>query len=119
MGQYAVSNDAVAAVVAAPGFSLSLAPLRVEVDKGDMDMVCRFTVDIVRQGGYDKPVYLLTAGTSIGEFKVLGQSIMVPDKDYALVPAIVSHVDLEMDLSGMDIIDIPFAVQGFEDEPIA
>lgn len=124
MGQYAVSNDAVAAVVAAPGFSLSLAPLRVEVGEGDLDMVCRFTVDIVREVGYDKPVYLLVAGTSIGEFKVLGQSIMVPDgaggfKDYGLVPAIVSHVDLEMDLGGMNIIDIPFAVQGFEDEPIA
>lgn len=123
MGQFAVSNEAVAAVVAAPGFLLSTSPLRVEVPKGDLDMVARFKVDITRVGGYNKPVYLLVGGYSGGEFKLGGVSIMVPDgaggfKDYGLANESVTQVDLELDLSGMDVIDIPFNVQGFEDEPV-
>ncbi len=123
MGQFAVSNEAVAAVEAAPSFSLSTVPARVAVPKGDLDMVARFKVNITRTGGYNKPVYLLVAGTSMGEFKLGGISIMVPDgaggfEDFGLANESVTQVDLEMDLSGSDIIEVPFVVQGFEDKPV-
>jgi hypothetical protein len=44
---------------------------------------------------------------------------MVPEKDYALVPNGVPDVDLGMDMTGMDVIAIPFSVGGYEDEPVA
>ncbi len=106
-------------VVAAPFCTLTLVPEIVDVRKDDLDMVARFKVNIAWEAGYDKPTYLLTAGFSEGSFFRTGVSLMVPGADYALVPNGIPDVDLEMDLAGMDIIAIPFAVGAFEDEPVA
>jgi hypothetical protein len=117
------STDGEVRVVAAPFCTLTLVPTVVEVRKGDLDMVARFAVNIAWDPLYTKPVYLLVAGFSEGTFSRTGVSLMVPDgaggfKDYALVPNGVPDVDLEMDMTGMDVIAIPFSVGGYEDEPI-
>lgn len=121
MGQFTFSNEATVEVVAAPGFLLTLAPILVQVRKGDLDMVARFKVTIVREAGYIKPVYLKVEGWSMGLFKFGGASIMVPDKDYGLAGAAVSIVDLEFDMAGSTQVGlkIPFAVGGYEDPPEA
>lgn len=106
-------------VVAAPFCSLSLVPSVVEVRKGDLDSIARFKVMIAWEAGYTKPVYLLTAGFSEGEFSLAGVPLTVPGADYALVTNGTPEVDLEMDMTGMDIISIPFDVNGYEDEPVA
>ena len=111
-------------VVAAPFCALTLVPEIVEVRKGDLDMVARSKVLIAWDPLYTKPVYLLVAGFSEGTFSLGGVSLMVPDgaggfKDYALVPNGTPEVDMEMEMTGMDIIAIPFEVGGFEDEPLA
>jgi hypothetical protein len=106
MGQYARSNEATVEVVAAPGFRVTVAPGLVQVRKGDMDMVAKFAVGVVRDIGFDKPVYLLVAGFA-------GRDTITPNP----VPANMIGADLAFDMSGMDVIDIPFAVQGFEDNP--
>jgi len=113
------STDGEVRVVLAPFCTLALVPEIVEVRKGDLDMVARFKVRIAWDAGYDKPVYLLVAGFSEGTFSRGGVPLTVPDKDYALVPNGIPEVDLEMDMTDMDIISIPFAVGGFEDEPVA
>jgi len=118
VGQFAFVDGEVE-VLAVPGFSLTLTPSRVEVHAKDMDMVARFKVGVVRDAGYDKPVYLLVAGTSIGEFYFQGVPITVPGKDYALVNSGINEVDLEMDMTEMAPIKIPFSVSGFEDAPEA
>ena len=106
-------------VVAAPFCTLTLVPEIMEVRKGDLDMVARSKVLIAWAAEYLKPIYLLTAGFSEGRFSLGGVSLMVPDKDYGLVPNGTPEVDMEMDMTGMDIIAIPFDVGGFEDEPLA
>jgi hypothetical protein len=118
MGQFA-SVEGEVEVLAVPGFSLTLTPGRVEVHTKDMDMVARFKVGVVRDAGYEKPVYLLMAGTSIGEFSFQGVPITVPGKDYALVNVGIAEVDLQMDMTDMSPIKIPFSVAGFEDAPEA
>ena len=112
------SVDGEVRVVAAPFCTLTLVPAIVEVRKGDLDMVARFRVGIERHLGFIGPVYLLIAGTSIGEFLFGGKSIMVPDTDYALVQPDVSAVDLLMDMTDMDIINIPFSVGAYEEAPV-
>lgn len=106
-------------VVAAPFCALTLVSSLVEVRKGDLDMVGRFKVKIGWAAGYLKPVYLMIAGFSGGDFLLAGASIMVPGKDYALVSNGTPEVDLEFDMSGMDIVNIPFDVGGYEDAPEA
>jgi hypothetical protein len=106
-------------VIAAPFCTLTLVPEVVEVRKGDLDMVARFKVLIAWDAGYLKSLYLLVAGFSEGTFSLGGVSLMVLDNDYALVPNGTPEVDLEMNMTGMDIIAIPFDVGGFEDEPVA
>jgi hypothetical protein len=113
------STDGEVRVVAAPFCSLSLAPGVVEVRKGDLDMVARFKLNIVWDPLYTKPVYLMVAGFSEGEFFRAGVALTVPGKDYALVPNGVPQVDLVMDMTDMDIVAIPFAVGGYEDAPEA
>jgi hypothetical protein len=112
------SVDGEVRVVAAPFCTLSLVPSLVEVRKGDLDMVARFKVMIDWGVGYTKPVYLMVAGFSEGFFSMPGMLIMVPDKDYALVPNGTPEVDLLIDMVGMDIINVPFAVGAYEDEPL-
>jgi len=116
MGQYAVVNGTVR-VVAAPGFHPTLNPESVDVAQGDLDMVARFRLAINRDPGLEVPAYLLIAGTSIGEFKLNGVPLTVEGKDYALVPVDVNEVDVEFDMTGMDIIDMPFAIGVYQDEP--
>ena len=119
MGQWAQSDELTARVVAAPGFSVVATPLVQEVAAGDLDMVARYHVVVTRQLGYEKPVFLLVAGYSDGEFKMDGQSIMVPQADYAVLPADKSECDLEVDLSGYAAgFEIKFSVGGYEDEPV-
>ena len=113
------STDGEVRVVAAPFCVLSLTPGVVEVRKGDLDMVARFVVGIAWDPLYTKPLHLLVAGFSEGEFLRAGVSIMVPDKDYAIVPNGVPQVDLEFDMSGTVIANIPFAVGAYEDPPEA
>lgn len=113
------STDGEVRVVAAPFCTLSLVPILVEVRKGDLDAVARFKVNITWEPEYIKPLYLLVSGFSEGTFSRAGVSLMVLDKDYALVPNGIPDVDLEMDLTGMDIISIPFSVGGYEDAPDA
>lgn len=126
MGQFAESNEARVRVVPAPGFSVTVVPEVVDVPQGDLDMVARFKVNITRQAGYVKPVYLKVEGWSMGAFTLGGVSIMVPDgaggfKDYGLANESVTQVDLEFDMFGMplDDVGVPFTVGGYEDEPIA
>lgn len=111
------STDGEVRVVAAPFCSLALVPSVVEVRKGDLDMVARFKLNIAWDPLYTKPVYLMVAGFSEGEFFRTGVSLMDPTGQYAIVPNGVPEVDLEFDMSGMDIISIPFSVSGFEDAP--
>lgn len=118
MGQFA-SVDGMVRVVAAPGFHLTLTPASVDVAKGDLDMVARFKVGITRDAGLTAPGWLLIAGTSLGEFFYGGVSIMAEGKDYALVPAGATEVDLEFDMTGMNVIEMPFTVGIYENEPVA
>ena len=111
------STDGEVRVVAAPFLSLALVPFRVDVRKGDLDSVARFKVTITWEALYTKPVYLKVEGFSEGEFSRTGVTLMVPEKDYALVPNGVPEVDLEMDMGGMDEIVIPFSVGAYEDAP--
>lgn len=111
------SVDGEVRVVAAPFCSLALAPGVVEVREKDLDQTARFKVGITWEAGYAKPIYLMVAGFSEGEFKLNGVSLMVTDGDYALVPYGTPEVDLEMDMSGTVIINIPFAVGAYEDAP--
>lgn len=113
------STDGEVKVVAAPFCSLSLVPVLVEVRKGDLDMVARFRLNIAWDPLYTKPVHLMVAGFSEGEFSRAGVSLMDPTGQYAIVPNGVSQVDLIFDMTGMDIIAIPFAVGGYEDAPVA
>jgi hypothetical protein len=104
-------------VVAAPFLSLALVPSLVEVRKGDLDMVARFKVNITWDPLYTKPVHLMTAGFSEGAFSIAGASIMDPDGQYAIVPNGTPSVDLALDMTDMDIINIPFDVGAYEDAP--
>ena len=113
------STDGEVRVVAAPFCSLALVPLVVEVREKDLDQTARFKLNIVWDPLYTKPLYLMVAGFSEGEFLRAGVSIMVPGKDYAIVPNGVPSVDLVMDMTDIDIISIPFAVGGYEDAPEA
>ena len=106
-------------VVASPFCSLALTPGVVEVRKGDLDMVARFVVGIVWDPLYTKPLYLMVAGFSEGDFSRVGVSLMDPTGQYAIVPNGVPSIDLVMDMTDMDIISIPFAVGGYEDPPEA
>lgn len=120
MGQYAISNEATAEVVAAPGFSIEVLPVRAQAPEGDLDMVARFKVQVVREAGYEKPIYLLPAGTSEGELKLGGVSIMVADRDYGLLPADQSECDLEFDFAEREAgYKVTFVVGGYEDPPEA
>jgi hypothetical protein len=113
------STDGEVRVVAAPFCSLALDPSVVEVRKGDLDMVARFKLNIVWDPLYTKPVYLMVAGFSEGNFFRAGVSLMDPTGQYAIVPNGVPEVDLEMDMGGTVIANIPFAVGGYEDAPEA
>lgn len=116
MGQFA-SVDGTVRVVAVPGFHLSLTPGVVEVHKGDLDMVARFKVGVIRDAGFTKPVYLLVAGTSMGDFFLNDVPMAIEGKDYVIVGPGVGEVELRMDMTGQDIIEIPFSIGGFEDVP--
>jgi hypothetical protein len=113
------SVDGEVRVVAAPFCVLTLVPSVVEVRKGDLDMVARFTVNIAWNILYTKPVHLMVAGFSQGDFSRAGVSLMDPTGQYAIVPNGAPSVDLTMEMAGMDIINIPFAVGGYEDAPEA
>ena len=113
------SVDGEVRVVAAPFCVLSLVPILREVRKGDLDMVARFVVGIAWDPLYTKPVHLMVAGFSEGEFSRAGVSLMDPTGQYAIVPNGVPSVDLTMDMTDMDIISIPFAVGAYEDPPEA
>lgn len=116
MGQFA-SVEGEVEVLAVPGFHLTLSPSRVEVHTNDLDMVARFKVGVVRDAGFTKPVYLMIAGTSIGEFFLNGVALAIDGKDYVLVAADVAEVELEMNMTEMSPIKMPFAVGGYEDAP--
>ena len=106
-------------VVAAPFCVLTLVPSLVEVRKGDLDMVARFAVNIAWDPLYTKPLHLLVAGFSGGSFSIGGVSIMDPESQYGIVPNGTPTVELEMDMAGMDVINVPFDVGGYEDAPVA
>jgi len=105
-------------VVAAPFCTLALVPEVVEVRQGDLDMVARFAVNIAWDPLYTKPVHLLVAGFSEGSFSIGGVSIMDPEGQYGIVPNGTPAVELTMDMTGMDVANIPFDVGGFEDAPV-
>ncbi|MBE3131371.1 MAG: hypothetical protein IMZ54_11750 [Acidobacteria bacterium] len=111
------SVDGEVRVVAAPFCSLALTPGVVEVRQKDLDQTARFKVNITWEAGYTKPVYLMVAGFSEGGFLLNGASLMAPGKDYALVPNGTPEVDLEFDMGGTVIANIPFAVGAYEDAP--
>lgn len=113
------SVDGEVRVVAAPFCTLSLDPPVKEVRKGDLNSVAFFKLNIAWQPGYTRPIYLLIAGFSEGLFYLdEGGTLMVPDKDYALVPNGTPFVMLQMDMAGMDVINIPFSIGAYEDEPL-
>ncbi|MCK7475640.1 MAG: hypothetical protein MZV49_24160 [Rhodopseudomonas palustris] len=106
MGMF-TSVDGEVRVVAASFLSLALVPSLVEVREKDLDQVARFRVAITWEAGYAKPVHLLVGGFSEGTFKIAGVSIMDPDGQYGIVPNGTPFVDLEFDMSGTTVGQVP------------
>jgi len=105
MGQFTSVSGSVS-VVAAPTFRLTLTPRDIAVNKGDTDMVAKFTIGIDRDATYIKPVYLSLAG-------IVGLETITPNP----VPADVSVSIMEIDMTGQGVVEMPFEVYGFEDNP--